>query len=401
MDQHFWRGAAVSALILFGVGSVRVAERAALDQREADGILQAGLQALRNPGLNREDRERQTVGYYEGLLNEGSRVTSMGSLLTGQMSASGSAAGAARRIRALRQPEKYLVTRDFLYYVPRPHLDLPDYDDGVSRLVTNSAGMADREYAIGKPAGTRRIAVLGDSVTRGQGAPVGQSFEALFEDALNATHAGGDVASFEVLNFAVSGYRMTQVLDLALEKVPPYAPDVYMLALTELSISGRWGDHLQQLVADGVDLKYDFLRDLVRRSRLTSEDSPTVADAKLAPFRLDTVRWAIGTLRDHAKSRGATLVVLLVPTVREPASLRHDFSGVPELLADLHVPAIDLLDTFRDVPDPNLYRVSTENVHPNGAGHKRLFERLYDAVINDPESQALMLAPPRPDRSGL
>ena len=34
-------------------------------------------------------------------------------------------------------------------------------------------------------AGTRRIAVIGDSVTRGQGAPFGESFEALLEKRLN------------------------------------------------------------------------------------------------------------------------------------------------------------------------------------------------------------------------
>ena len=32
------------------------------------------VRILRDAGLNQEDRQKQTVGYYEGLLNEGSRV---------------------------------------------------------------------------------------------------------------------------------------------------------------------------------------------------------------------------------------------------------------------------------------------------------------------------------------
>ena len=396
MNQPFWRAAAVTTLLLMTVISVRVFERAAFAEPASGGTLATVLQTLRNTGLNREDRERQTVGYYEGLLNEGSRVTSVGSLLTSQ---AGRADAASRRIRALRQPDKYIVTRDFLYYVPRPHLDIADYDDGVSRLVTNSVGMADREYAIAKSAGTRRIAVLGDSVTRGQGAPFGQSFEALLETALNDKHASA-AARFELLNFAVSGYRLTQVVDVALEKAPPYAPDLYMLALTELSISGRWGDHLEQLVADGVDLKYEFLRDLVQRARLTVDERPGAADAKLAPYRMEIVRWAITAIRDHTRARGGNLIVLLVPTVRETASLQKDFSGVPELARELGVPVIDLLDTFADVPDPGAFRVSTENVHPNRAGHKRLFERLYEALVTDPLWENLVRGSSHQSRPG-
>jgi lysophospholipase L1-like esterase len=393
MDQQFWRAAASTAVMLVGVISLRVFERAAFaEPTAAAGTLPTILQTLRNTGLNQEDRERQTVGYYEGLLNEGSRVTSVGSLLTSPASR---ADAASRRIRALRQPDKYIVTRDFLYYVPRPHLDIADYDDGISRLVTNSVGMADQEYAIVKPAGTRRIAVLGDSVTRGQGAPFGQSFEALLEIALNEKHADA-TRRFEVLNFAVSGYRLTQVLDVALEKASSYSPDVYMLALTELSISGRWGDHLEQLVADGVDLKYPFLRDVVQRARLTPDERPGAADAKLAPYRMEILRWAITTIRDHARAQGSHLIVLLVPTVRETASLKQDFSGVSDLTRELGVPAIDLLDAFADVADPGAFRVSTENVHPNGAGHRRLFERLYEALGSPPQWELLVSGAPQP-----
>ena len=62
------------------------------------------VRILRDAGLNQEIREKQTVGYYEGLLNEGSRVSSMGSLLTGQIGRP--SASATRNIRALRQTDK-------------------------------------------------------------------------------------------------------------------------------------------------------------------------------------------------------------------------------------------------------------------------------------------------------
>lgn len=78
---------------------------------------------------------------------------------------------------------------------------------------------------------------------------------------------------------------------------------------------------------------------------------------------------------------------LLIRTVGDAASLRQDFSGIPGLLDDLGVPVIDLLDTFADLPDQNAFRVSSDNVHPNGPGHRRLFERLYNRLLGSPAWQ--------------
>jgi len=390
MANAYWRAAALSTgllVLVLAIGMVDV-----LGFGEPAKLTPAGsfVRIMRDAGLNQEDRQKQTVGYYEGLLNAGARVTSMGSLLTGQLNPP--IPSATRNIRALRQRDKYDITRDFLYYIPKPNLDVPDYADSRLRLVTNSARMSDREYPVTKPPDTRRIAVIGDSVTRGQGAPFGESFEALLEERLNE-RASSTGSRFEVLNFAVSGYRITQFVDVGLERAAPYRPDVYLVCLTHLSISGRWGDHLEQLVDDGVDLKYPFLRELAAEARLRANDDPIVTDAKLAPFRTSTIQWAVSAIRDNAARDGAATVVVLVPTVREISGLREDFAGAAEMFSGLDIPVVDLIDTFADVEDLNTFRVSPDNVHPNAAGHRRLFSALHDKILSDPRLRLMVLGP--------
>ena len=387
----FWRPAAVSSSLLFLMLAVCTIDVFGLGGQATPDGAGALVRIMRETGLNQEDREKQTVGYYEGLLNEGSRVSSMGSMLTGTLSRP--IAAETRNIRALRQRDKYDITRDFLYYVPKPNLDVADYADTRLRLVTNSARMSDREYAVAKAAGTRRIAVIGDSVTRGQGAPFGESFEALLEQGLNERLPASTGPRFEVLNFAVSGYRITQFVDVALERATSYRPDVYLVCLTQLSISGRWGDHLEQLVDDGVDLKYAFLRELAAEAALSRNDDPVVTNAKLAPFRTATVKWAVDAIRENAARQGAETVVVLVPTVREMAGLREDFAGVAEMFAGLDVPVVDLIDTFAAVDDLNAFRVSPDNVHPNAAGHRKLFSVLHDRIVTEPRLRQIVLGP--------
>ena len=92
---------------------------------------------------------------------------------------------------------------------------------------TNSHGMRDREYALEKPAGTLRIAVVGDSYTMGFGVPIESVFHSVLEERLN--RAGGDVR-YECLNFGVAGYGLMHYAGVIEHKVAPFEPDLILLA---------------------------------------------------------------------------------------------------------------------------------------------------------------------------
>lgn len=334
------------------------------------------VETMSSRSLNKEAREALTAGYYEGLMNEGSRLSAMNRLVTDNRPPT---------FEVRTQPDRR-QSGDFLFYELIPNSDIPDYQDARARyrLKTNSAGFADQEYAIEKPHGVRRIAVMGDSITRGQGAPFGGTYEALLENKLNESHRSESLRGYEVLNFAVGSYTITQQLGMAVERAVRYQPDVYMFGITHLSVYRNWGQHIALLTEAGMDLKYDYLRQLVRDADLKAGEPIGIFDAKLAKFRLPTIRWALSEMAAHAKRQNAAIIVLLVPDVSPSAEVEESYLGIRGIVKELGIPVVDLLDTFGDRHDMPALRVAGNDRHPNAAGHQLLFERLYAKVMNDP-----------------
>ena len=103
--------------------------------------------------------------------------------------------------------------------------------EGGAYVRINSDGLRDREHARTKPAGTLRIALLGDSFVEAMHLPMEQTFWSLLERKLQECDAfpGKQV---EVINFGVSGYGTGQELLTLREKVWDYSPDLVVLAFT-------------------------------------------------------------------------------------------------------------------------------------------------------------------------
>jgi hypothetical protein len=84
-------------------------------------------------------------------------------------------------------------------------------NEGRQYVVINGDGMRDREHARTKPAGTIRIAVIGDSFAAALAVPMEDAFWSVLERQLSTCSA---LASrrIEVLNFGVPGYGTAQEL---------------------------------------------------------------------------------------------------------------------------------------------------------------------------------------------
>jgi lysophospholipase L1-like esterase len=89
----------------------------------------------------------------------------------------------------------------------------------------NAHGFRDRERTEAKPAGTRRIVILGDSFVEALQVPLEDTFGALLE-----TRLGGGRGPVEVLNLGVSSTGTGQQLLLFRDRGRRYAPDVVVLA---------------------------------------------------------------------------------------------------------------------------------------------------------------------------
>jgi hypothetical protein len=146
----------------------------------------------------------------------------------------------AGTLTALLLAEAFLaIARPQVIRLPRvwqydSELGWSNQPNAVGRLVSpefdvefriNEAGLRGPEVARRKPAGTRRVALLGDSFAQGWGVAEADSLRARLEALLRA-QGGGPV---EVLSFGVAGYGTDQALLMLRERARSFGPDVVVL----------------------------------------------------------------------------------------------------------------------------------------------------------------------------
>lgn len=98
--------------------------------------------------------------------------------------------------------------------------------EGFSHSFTNSLGFREREFAIAKPSGVKRIVILGDSMAEGMQVDLSQTFGSILERKLN--EAAGHQA-FQVINAAMSGHSTVQELYLFKTRIAALKPDICIL----------------------------------------------------------------------------------------------------------------------------------------------------------------------------
>jgi GDSL-like Lipase/Acylhydrolase family len=101
----------------------------------------------------------------------------------------------------------------------------------------NSLGLRDREHTYEKPTGTRRVLLLGDSITEGMQVPLDRTFARLVESDLH-----GRSLPIEVINAGVSAFSTDNELLFFRAEGIRYAPDVVVLvfnAMNDVSETSR------------------------------------------------------------------------------------------------------------------------------------------------------------------
>ena len=318
-------------------------------------VAEKSFAKIRKPHFKGEDLEALDAGYYEGLRKEGSVDPSL------------------------------QFRNDFLEYDYKSNLRLEGA--GLGRT-TNSFGMFDREYTIEKPPHVWRIALLGDSMALG---PFGNNYESLLEKQLNQGHLTPEIQKFEVLNFAIGGYRITQVMEAMSQKAARFRPDVYLVAITSVSVSHRWSFHIGHLLQRKIDLKYDFLRQVIAEAHVQPTDSMETIDRKLTPYSPMVFQWCLEQMKEEASKEGAKMVILFIPEPISQDVLVAQFAQARQITDKLGVPVIDLLDTFHGLQNLLDYRLSRDDLHFNARGHELVYENLYRKIAQDPKLSAVVM----------
>ena len=383
MPQAFNRSVLSTVVILVLLGGVAaLAQYGPRPSAEPGRLLMRGVRLLDEREPNRQAREDQTIGYYEAILGTNRNDTSAA---LRRLFGGGEAGPLTARVREYQVPRT-----DYLAFELPAGATVVNEEDRRFDLKTNRFGMADGEYEQARPARTRRIAVIGDSIAYGYGTPPGSSFEAVVEDRLNQALVAGPIDRIELLNFSVSGYRMTQLVEVGRERVPAFQPHVYMVTVTPLSLVRRWGHHVVTLLERNIDLKYPYLRQVVAEAGIAAGDTTEVMHAKLARFKTATLRWGLTELKAAAERSGATLVTVLIPSVNNPDITDEQFAGVKEMVEELGIPVVDLLDCFAGAPLDTI-QVSAGDNHPNELGHELIADALMRRLGSDAAIKTALL----------
>ncbi|MBY0551171.1 MAG: hypothetical protein K2W95_28080 [Candidatus Obscuribacterales bacterium] len=108
--------------------------------------------------------------------------------------------------------------------------------EGYSVSWFNEVGMRESNITVAKPAGTLRVALLGDSLTEALQVPLDSSFGRVMERKLSAAlHQ-----PVQVLNFGVSGYSTAQEYMMLKRRVLSYKPDVVLACYNSRDSFENW-----------------------------------------------------------------------------------------------------------------------------------------------------------------
>jgi len=264
---------------------------------------------------------------------------------------------------------------------------------GPDAIVINSQGFRDREFSTAKNDGTKRILVLGDSITFALNIVEKEKvFTSKLEKLLNS---GGLKTKYEVYNMGVNGYNTVQEarnLKLnGLKYIPDIvitvyclnddAPvnDIYYAVLFNKNKVNMW------LMKSGIYRKIYFFV-VYNIFNVKKEWNAAVFDGKYKNFNMHDAGFEM--LDDLQKEYKFKHYVFIIPYLKDfknygDAGIHEKIMTVLKRYPDIRV--FDLLGDFaKAVPDGKVLRnLVNDYCHPNEKGHELIAYFMCDKLKED------------------
>jgi hypothetical protein len=239
---------------------------------------------------------------------------------------------------------------------------------------TNSLGMRDKEYALRKPPGVRRIVFLGDSVT------MYSRFTDLMEEALDARFPG----RYEIWNCAVGGFSLREYAVLMREKVARCDPDFVVLSFclndvtdaTRVLYFGADGRLNAYKPLSGIPTRLDnwlYKRSAIYRLQVRLRESRPKDPGQR---EIDVwARRALSTVLSEAARLKAPVKALVFPYLKPLSEWtdeeRFNRDHLNGLLREFGVPALDLAEVFPSSEISTYRNHPADLLHLNPLGDER------------------------------
>jgi D-alanyl-lipoteichoic acid acyltransferase DltB (MBOAT superfamily) len=359
----------LSLLLLFLIGKPAIYSRFGLRAEQT-------IRAIRVDGLNKRDAALLRRGYYENLIGVERFNTQLWEVYMKRPS----------HWLNIRDTAAVRSTGDFLTWELRPFAAIAFKG---KQLHTNRWGMRDQEYEMKKPSKTYRYALLGASPEMGAGVADNETFESLLELRLNQENNNKtQYAKYEILDFAVGAYSQLQNLWVLEHKVFDFEPNtiLYVVHATDEDAALR---HYVESIQTGVEIPYDYLKDLASKANIDRNTPRDVAEQRLRPFQSQLLSWVYTRMAKDCRQRGIQPVWIFLPMIGENISQRD---------IDLHVRLAQeagfvtiSLDNWFENQDMKYLVLADWDMHPNAEGHKLIANKLYEALRDKQKTMSVAL----------
>jgi hypothetical protein len=342
---------------------------------------------LQRSTLNAHEALLQHKGYYEKLDNVSRMSTQLWSVQT------------QRPVHwvSLGSTPAYRLREDFLRgeLQPDAHIIFEDQP-----LTTNRWGMRDRDYTMEKPEGVYRIALLGPSHVMGSGVADGETFADFLEERLNhRTGSAPNKPRYEVLNFGVAGYSLTQQLGMLEMKALAFQPDAVFITdgaglkdpiiehLTavlyrqfDIPFPGLYETidraGVRALAKPGLPVPFDNFRALLGALGIETRMPGREATMRLRPLVDEIIRWTFLRIASLSREHGAVPVFLALENVKDPPIGEMNFLQEAEVARLLVFNLFGLWQGY----DKAAFQIAEWDEHPNAAGNRVIADRLFEMI---------------------
>lgn len=270
---------------------------------------------------------------------------------------------------------------------------------------TNAAGYRDEERSLAKPAGARRVVVLGDSFAWG----VGVEFEDAWPQRLQRLLRRRRSEAWEVVSLARPGLNTVEEAELLAEQGLAYEPDAVVVgfclndsedqdaaelrrardwqALREARQRRRGGEPLLERSA-----LYRFAAGRVRATR----EGRRRIDNYRSQFAEDYAGWqasrrALREMQRLCAERRVPLLVVVFPLFGNPLDEAYPFAAlhprISAAVAEAGARPLDLLPAYRGLRWELLVVDGTHDEHPNEIAHRIAANAILASLVE-------MLPPP-------
>lgn len=238
-------------------------------------------------------------------------------------------------------------------------------------LETNAHGLRDKAYSIAKPPGTFRIVIAGNSYTVPEGVPLQHAYHTLLENRLNQTRAH----PCEVINFAVSGYSLRQIVATVEHRALAYDPDLIMVGYCPEQA------HIDPFPNQPIP-EYNprppgniLLKPLAIRLIHYGQyrvDQEAITNHHYTPAELTYVRQQISFLAAIRNTHQIPVLILFID------NRQMNIAPIIEIVREHNLPYVDLCSQFEglNIADYAIYHQL--DLHPNIAANQMFADRLWE-----------------------